>query len=661
MRLFTGVALAALMLSSAPAAMAQTTLGMEQRFGLREAVAHASLSPDGKWIATVQPDTGRGAALMVAALDSGGKLQFRRVTAADGKPQRIEDCRWTSNIRLLCTVSANVPLAGGERATVTRFVAIDRDGANQQLLQTPKGMGNALNYTLFGGSIVDLSPGEEGHVLMARRYVPEESVGTRAAQTRDGLGIDDIDTATLKARIVEPANRNAGWYISDGAGTVRVMATRRQDGEGYLKTDENDYVYRRKSDRSWLPMPGTGGVEGFDPEAIDAKADIAYGLMRRDGRVAAYSYALDGSAKITPVYAHPQVDVDGFVRIGRNRRPVGVSYATDKREAVYFDPALAKLASSLGKALSGKAIRFVDSSQDEQRLLIWAGSDLDPGAFYLFDRASNTLDLLFAARPELADVPLAAVQPVTYKAADGTMIPAYLTLPPSGARKGLPAIVLPHGGPSARDEWGFDWLSQYLAGQGYAVLQPNFRGSSGYGDVFFQKNGFQNWRTAIGDIDDGGRWLIEQGIADADRLAIVGWSYGGYAALQSAATEPGLFRAVAAIAPVTDLGRLKEDHRNWSDFRLVSRFVGSGPHVEEGSPARQAAKIKVPVLLFHGSDDRNVEYGQSRLMEERLKAAGAKAELVRYDGLDHYLDDSIARADMLTRLRDFLKASLPPQ
>lgn len=174
---------------------------------------------------------------------------------------------------------------------------------------------------------------------------------------------------------------------------------------------------------------------------------------------------------------------------------------------------------------------------------------------------------------------------------------------------------MPHGGPSARDEWGFDWMAQFFAARGYAVLQPNYRGSAGYGDAWFQENGFRSWNVAIGDVIDGGRWLVKEGIADPHQLAIFGWSYGGYAALQSAVVDPTLFKAVVAIAPVSDLNALKEEHRHWRDWELVSEFIGNGPHTREGSPVEQAGRIHVPVLLFHGELDSNVGVQQSRTMQ----------------------------------------------
>ena len=333
---------------------------------------------------------------------------------------------------------------------------------------------------------------------------------------------------------------------------------------------------------------------------------------------------------------------------------VGATYYTDYRHSVYFAPEMLQVHEALRKALHVSP-NIVDASADESRLLVHTSSDIDPGVYYVFDRKSSQLQTLLVVRAQLEGVKLATQRPVTYAAADGTRIPGYLTLPPgTESVKGLPAIVMPHGGPSARDVWGFDWLVQFFANRGYAVLQPNFRGSFGYGDAWYQQNGFKSWAIAVGDVLDGGRWLVKEG-ADPAHLGIVGWSYGGYAALQSAVVDPGLFKAVVAIAPVTDLAALKEQERNWSDFEVISAEIGDGPHVREGSPAQHADRFRVPVLMFHGVMDRNVSIDQSKLMDARLKAAGAQSTLVTWDDLDHQLDDSAARAEMLRTSDAFLR------
>ncbi|MGH8939852.1 MAG: alpha/beta hydrolase family protein, partial [Actinomycetes bacterium] len=369
-----------------------------------------------------------------------------------------------------------------------------------------------------------------------------------------------------------------------------------------------------------------------------------------------YRLALDGSGRREPVLSHDQVDVDGVVRLGRPARVIGATYATERRSIVYFDPELKAVAAQLSKALpNSPLVYFAGASDDETKLLIWAGSDTDPGTYYVLDRTTKKMTPLMRGRPELDGVRLAEMKPVTYKAADGTMVPAYLTLPPGGSGRGLPAIVMPHGGPGARDEWGFDWLAQYFANRGFAVLQPNFRGSAGYGEAWFEKNGFQSWKTAIGDVNAAGRWLEAQGIAAPGKLAIVGWSYGGYAALQSPSLDPNLFKAIVAVAPVTDLDRLREAHRSYSNFKLVDRFIGNGAHVRAGSPAQNVAAIKAPVLLFHGDKDTNVGIDQSKLMADRLRDAGKPVEYIEFRGLDHQLDDAPARTRLLSTTDAFLR------
>jgi dipeptidyl aminopeptidase/acylaminoacyl peptidase len=238
------------------------------------------------------------------------------------------------------------------------------------------------------------------------------------------------------------------------------------------------------------------------------------------------------------------------------------------------------------------------------------------------------------------------------------MIPAYLTLPPGSDGKNLPAIVMPHGGPDARDEWGFDWLVQYFAVRGFAVLQPEYRGSAGYGNDWFKGNAFHSWKAAMDDVLDAGRWLEKSGIAAPDKVAIFGWSYGGYAALQTQVVDPDVFKAVVAVAPVTDLDVLRGEHVLYTDYKFVDAQIGNGPYIEEASPARHADRFKAPVLLVHGDNDTNVGVGESRLMNDRLKAAGKQVQYVEFKGLTHQLDDTAARTQMLVAAEKTIRKGL---
>ena len=216
------------------------------------------------------------------------------------------------------------------------------------------------------------------------------------------------------------------------------------------------------------------------------------------------------------------------------------------------------------------------------------------------------------------------------------------------------------GRKSCPGEGGFDWLAQFFAQRGYAVLQPNFRGSSGYGDDWLVDNGFKSWKIAIGDVNDAGRWLVKEGIVVPEKLAILGWSYGGYAALQANVLDPNLFKATVAIAPVTDFAMLKEESRGFTNRGIVTDFIGTGAHIVEGSPAANAAAFKAPVLMFHGGRDDNVGIQQSRTMDAVLRKAGKRSELIEYANLEHDLADSAARTDLLKRSDEFLRANLGP-
>ncbi len=622
-------------------------------FGARENIEFIALSPDGERVVYAVPREGQGSRLLTLDIGSTEPLQVLTING----PDRLAGCNWVSNRRLVCTVFA-VGEGFGEIVTASRLVSFDVDGSNQKVLGQRDSFAQ-LGYRLWGGSIVDWLPGQENQVLMEQMFIPEGRSDTLIKREADGVGVVQVDTANGRTKRVEAAHPNAIRYLSDGNGRIRIMGVRQVRGATGASGQLVTHFYRTADSNEWHDLGTYNVLTGTGRWPLAVEGDSVYLLEEADGRERIQRVALDGSNRSDLVVAHPHVDVDRLIRIGRRNRPVGATYATEKRQSVYFDPELQTVASQLSRSLPDTPlINFVSASDDERKLLVWAGSDVDPGTYYLFDRDQRKLTQLMRSRPELDAVKLASVKPVSYRAADGTEIPAYLTLPAGSDGRNLPTIVMPHGGPGARDEWGFDWLAQYYANRGFAVLQPNFRGSAGYGREWFQINGFQSWATAIGDVNDGGRWLVSEGIADPARLAILGWSYGGYAALQSGVVDPDLFKAIVAIAPVTDLQLARSESRLWANSANIRDFYGTGPHIEQGSPARNAAAIRAPVLLFHGTLDRNVKLEQSRVMRDQLQKAGKAVELLEFDRLDHQLDDSAAREQILRRSDQFLRQAL---
>ncbi len=658
MRAVWMASVAAIGICAAVSAAAEDAPAVAARFGALEAVQQISLSPDGTKVAYVTPHPTAGTVVYVADLT--GTAPPKLAIASHGKDEQIYWCGWSNAARLVCKVHV-VYNNAGQLLGFTRAYALDADGGNAVMLSP--NTSRAIGIVQNGGAVIDWDvAGKPGSVLMTRAFVDEDGRDSNVSTAKSGLGVEEVDSLTAKRRTVERPRPDAAEYISDGHGTVRIMGTTSADPDGLLR-DKVKYFFRRPASREWEALSSldvkSTGVGGFNPYAVDAARNVVYGFDDQDGRSALFSVALDGTGTRKLELGRGDVDVDGLVRIGRQGRVVGASYATERRTVEYFDPDLKKLAAGLGRALPGKPlISFVDATAEEGKLLLLATSDTDAGKFYLFDKATRQLGEVLPVRPELTGQAMAPMQAITFPAADGTQIPAYLTLPVGSSGKNIPAVVMPHGGPGARDEWGFDWLVQFFAARGFAVLQPNFRGSTGYGASWYQQNGFKSWKIAIGDVVDAGRWLKSQGIAAPDKLGIVGWSYGGYAALQSSVLDPDLFKGIVAIAPVTDLEQLRSEARDFVNFPLVDAYIGQGPHVKEGSPAQNVARIKAPVLMFHGDRDQNVKITESRLMLGKLQGAGKQVQLVEFPGLKHNLADSAARTRMLLESDQFLRKAM---
>lgn len=629
-------------------------------FGVRETVQQIDLSPDGNRVVYISPGPGRTSLALVADLAS--KAEPQVAIASNGKPEKLTWCKFVSNSRLICQIYG-IADASSFLVPYTRLIALDIDGKNIKMLGQKSSQYDE-SYRQFDGEIVDWLPGEDDAVLMARQYIPETAkMGTKFVRSEEGVGVDRIDTRTMQTSKIEKASKQADWYISDGLGNIRIKAYRPLLGSTGQQSDKIIYSYRKTGTTDWLHFSDLENRTGMQPIGVDDASNSAYVLKNLEGRLALYRVKLDGTMTSELVIKNNKVDIENIIRINSDSKIIGVSYIDDKRRIEYFDPKYKKLNATLSKALPTlPIIGIVQTSLDENKVLVFAGSDSDPGRYYVIDVNKKALNEILLVRPTLENQNLASVKPIIYPAADGTSIPAYLTMPPGMENaKGLPAIVLPHGGPSARDEWGFDWLSQFLAHQGYAVIQPNYRGSNGYGDEWLQENGFKSWRISIGDVNSAGKWLVSQGIADPKKLAIVGWSYGGYAALQTSVLDSNLFKAIVAIAPVTDLDMVKAEASITNAHSSTIKFIGNGPHIQQGSPLQNVDKINSPVLMFHGDMDLNVGVQQSRKMDAKLKSAGKQSELVVYQGLEHQLDDSNARAQMLDKIAAFLKANLMQQ
>ncbi|MCP5384995.1 MAG: S9 family peptidase [Sphingomonadaceae bacterium] len=647
-------------LGLAQAAVAQDDDEIAAVFGMREAVLDISLSPSGDKIAYIAPAGPSAEAVFVVDLAAGGEP--KPITQLAEEHAKLTSCDWATESRLVCEITG-ILVDGSTTIGFSRMIAIGDDG-NEAKLLTQRDSSRSLGFRQNGGDVIALDlEGEEDKILMTRQWIKEVTINTRLANDEEGLGVDEVDVVTGRRSRLERPDEAAVGYVADEDGQVR-MKIRQPEESGGMLSNRRIFYYREPGKKSWELLSkvevDSQSYNGLYPVAVESKSNIAYAFANHNGYEALYTIPLAVDAEPALLLSRDDADIDRLIRIGRDRRVVGASYATERRSNQYFDSELKKLADGLHNALPGRPlITIVGASSDESKLMIVAASDTDPGQTYLYDKATRRLEPLLPLRSFMSDRTLAEMKPVTFPATDGTTIPGYLTLPPGSDGKNLPAIVLPHGGPSARDEWGFDWLVQFFAAKGYAVLQPNYRGSSGYGSDWFGRNGFQAWRTAIGDVNDAGRWLVAEGVADPDRMAIVGWSYGGYAALQSQVLDPKLYKAVVAIAPVADLEQLRDEAMRYTSGRLVDAFIGQGPHVREGSPGRNVSAFEAPVLLFHGDLDQNVDVNQSRVMEDRLKDAGKEVKYIEFKNVAHSLDEGKVRYEMLKEIDTFLISRLP--
>ena len=634
------------LLSVASTAAGSAAMPIDQAaklFGARSSGFAPDLSPDGDKL--VYLAAGPGSSTVAHVMDIASSADAVLVRSS-GKPEQLYWCAFADERWVVCRFGGEMS-DSGIVYTVARTVAVNTvDGSIRPLgARLHDGEDSFLQ---FDGEIIDWLPDEQGSVLMQRNYAGENGNPQR-------IGVDRIQIDPFKVSTIEPTISRDVDYMTDGHGAVRLRTDLGTDADLNFN-GATKYAYRSSADGKWLPLPETD--PDFEPLLVDKATDALYFLKPLNGREALYRIGLDGQGTETLVASNPDVDIDSVIQVGPGQPVVGYRYTDERTHSVYTDPTMQKLGNALAQALPDMPlVNFVASSKDQQKVLLHAGSDVDPGVFFLLDRKARRMDPVLNSSNSIDGSGLAPMKPVSVPTSDGKSIPAYVTMRSDLGSGPHPAIVMPHGGPTDRDTWGFDWLGQFLAARGYVVIQPNFRGSSGYGKEFLGENAFHDWRKVMSDIHDSADWLVKQGLADPNRMAIVGWSYGGYAALQSAAMDPR-YKAVVAIAPVTDLKRLRREAENFREQKLEQNEIGKGDQLVDGSPINRAGDIHAPVLLVHGTLDANVSYNHSKRMLAALQHAGASADLLTFNGLDHQLPDSDARVQMLTRIGELLDRTI---
>ncbi len=608
----------------------------------------ARLSPSGRYLAYIGALDGH-TALVIQDLQSHDRP--RAVPTGDGE---LKWLLWKSDQRLVISVRVVSGRQALRRSIDTRLIGLDRDGGHVvELVQAE----NADFEPQVQDRVISELPDDPDHLLLqlpkfdrtARTPASPSVINDRQAHPE--VVRVDVNTG-MTATVVPQHGLISDWFATRDGRVLLGWSVKRDRTLTLLARDD--------ADAHWRPVLTSPQNQGqvFDPLAVaeDAPGRVYVASNHESGRVGVYEFDIATSRYVRTVKADPRTDVDAIVKDDRL-----VGYEDDRSLPTYLDPDWAADERLVEKALHGATSRIVDRSKDGQHVLSSVVRGNEPHDYWLLTRSGSKADLepVTDSYPGLAPEQIASSRRVSYKARDGLSIPAILTVPVGVHAGALPFVVLPHGGPSAHDEKMFDWWVQFLASRGYGVLQPQFRGSTGYGRDFLVA-GYQQWGLAMqDDITDGTRWLATQGLADPHRIAIVGASYGGYAALMGVAREPTLYRCAVDIAPVTDLLTLVEDEQAslFGDLNLP-QIGGYGGALEKTSPLYLAAGIQRPVLLVHGRKDYTVPVQHTEAMSRALMKAGKPAQTVLLDEADHYFTRAADRVTLLRALESFLAANM---
>lgn len=622
-------------------------------YGQLPAIDRVVLSPDGSRYAAIVGDDQK-AQIQVRSL-ADGKL----ISVSDVEKAKARRLGWAGNEHVLAMISTTEKPPRGISGGVSEWYHVQdldlKARTSKRLMDKVK---DTMNIVL-SMPLPIYSDGNPQVIVPGMPFINGQGnllVGV--------LGLYRVDLTTAKTQLSETGRQQTDEYLVNGDGKAVARA---------------DYDTMKAEWSLWLHGPEgwqkvlteTADIDRPELLAIDSDGQRLLIGSYRDEGYGVYGVPSAAPPKGTMLeWGEPlaNIESDGLIIDPITRRLTGTVETTMEGYRYSFrDPADQSSWDAIAKAFPGEVVTLSSWSQDRMVVIVHVEGQKNGDGYYVVDRRTREARPLGSRYP---DVPLADIgenRVITYKAADGLEIPAYLTLPPGRPAKALPLIVFPHGGPIERDEPGFDWWTEAMALRGYVVLRPQFRGSDGLGSKLREAAWGEWGRKMQTDLSDGVAHLAAQGIVDPGRVCIVGASYGGYAALAGVTLQQGIYRCASSIAGLSDLKRFLDYRispkrsavlRHW--LRLMGAKSSTDAVLDTLSPARHADKVTVPVQLIHGKDDTVVDYQQTQHMADVLARRDKPAEVVTLVGEDHWLSKAKTRVELLTAMIAFLEKHNPP-
>ncbi|MBC7991519.1 MAG: S9 family peptidase [Luteimonas sp.] len=581
------------------------------------------ISPDGKhYAATVQAEDRMQ--LLVLERD-GGKIV---TTAAGRKHSAIADFWWVGDDRIVLSTGETEGSRDEAWLTGELYGFKIGDTRSKMLFGDTAAHGRAMRigesrYRQMA-SLIDTLPDDPEHVLI-RTWSAQETPVTRVFRM-------DVQTGGLKTVAEAPLRRSS--FTIDGKGVVRFA-------HGADDHNVRKLYYRASNADDWS-LVNDEAVSGrlMTPLGFSADGGIAYLEVTQPAGPNTIEAWDPQTRERQLVLRDPVVDPLNILYDNDGRTPIGARYMSGGMQLRFFDEnaPIARVYRALEKAARGSAVSISSFTSDNRHAMVRVWSDRDPGAYLLADFANPGLSPVFTRMAWLKRAQIAPTRAVDLAARDGVALHGYLTTPTGAGSARLPTVVMPHGGPfGVFDRWDFDDETQLLAAAGYAVLRVNFRGSGNYGQKF-EHSGAREWGgTMQDDVTDATRWLIEQKIADPEKICIYGASYGAYAALMGAAREPALYACAAGYVGVYDLPQMQRDDKRYADWlgNWNSDWIGDRKSLAARSPVNLADRIKVPVFLAAGGQDTIAPIAHTRGMEKALRKHGVAVETLYYDSESH--------------------------